>query len=255
LAWFGWLNLFLSFISGASFIVALYFLYAALSKGEASKTLVLVGSFTPVFSFVFSLFLGTTFTSRQLLGMAMLVAGALLIAIIRPRNNFFQRLFAANDNKNSRTAILFSLISALFYSFYFLISKQVYSSGFVSGFIWIRIMVVGLIAASFLFVRLRRLVFEDVKNMKRGTGNSPFLMVFNQIVGALGFILQNLAISLGAVAVVNALQGFQYGFLIISTSLLSRFFSKVFPREKSLESWIKKILAIVFISFGLYFIY
>jgi drug/metabolite transporter (DMT)-like permease len=256
LRWLGVKEFLLVIISGITFILALYSLYVALSRGEASRTLVMVGSFTPVFSLLFSLLSGENFSGQQIMGMIFLITGALAIAFIKPEHNFFHRLFGNSQNKVGRQAFWFSLASALFYSFYFLGSKYVYDSvGFINGFIWVRVVIVVIIVSSFVFPSLRHLVLSDVKNMRRGNGNNPFLMIFNQVVGASGFILQNFAISLGSVAVINSLQGFQYGFLVVSTSILSRFFPKIFPRSHSFVSWLKKGAAIVLVSVGLYLIY
>lgn len=256
LQWPGW-NLFLVDASAAlAFILALFFLYESLRKGEAAQILVFIGSATPIFSFIFSLISGEKFLLSQMYGMLFLVSGALLIAAIRPEHNFFQRVLGKLDFERGPRPIVFGVLSALFYSIYFIISKEAYAGqGFLSGFVWVRIIIAIFIVLTFLLPILRNKVREDIVRMKKGSGNNPYLMLFNQGVGASGFILQNWAISLGAVAVVNALQGVQYGFLIIATSLLSRFFPNIFPKNSSRSSWIKKIAAIILISIGLYFIY
>lgn len=256
LHWGGWLLFAENIGVAAFFILALYFLYEALRIGEASRILVFIGSTTPVFSLLFSFLLGETFSINQIAAMIFLVSGAFIITSIKPEHNFFQRIFGLVKSNGNFRPIIFGVLSALFYSLYFIGSKDIYEQqGFLNGFIWVRILVALIILVTFLIPYFRNQVREDISRMKRGSGNNPFLMVFNQVVGASGFLLQNLAISLGAVAVVNSLQGVQYGFLIISTSLLSRFFPKVFPKNSSVNSWIKKIIAIVLISIGLYFIY
>lgn len=256
LHWPGWLGLATDVAVATTFIAALFFLYEALSQGEASRILVFIGSTIPLFSLIFSLILGEKFQNTQLVGLALLIAGAFLIAAIKPEHNFFQRFLGRLNVQKGGRPIFYAVLSALAYSLYFLSSKSVYvSQGFLSGFVWIRIMVVAIIALTFVFPLLRHKVQEDVRRMKGSSGNNPYLMLFNQGVGAAGFILQNWAISLGTVAVVNALQGVQYGFLIISASLLSRLYPSVFPTSSSIVSWSKKAVAIVLISLGLYFIY
>ena len=76
----------------------------------------------------------------------------------------------------------------------------------------------------------------------------------NQGIAAIGFLLQNYAIFLGSVAIVNALQGVQFAFLLVLGGLISVFFPKLLKENVSKMVIIQKILAIVLISLGLYFI-
>lgn len=75
-----------------------------------------------------------------------------------------------------------------------------------------------------------------------------------QGLGALAFVLQNYAISFGSVAIINALQGVQYAFLLLFAWLLTLFYPKIIKEDISKKILWKKIGAIVLISLGLYWL-
>jgi hypothetical protein len=77
-------------------------------------------------------------------------------------------------------------------------------------------------------------------------------VLINQIIGSLGFILQNYAIFLGSVVLVNALQGTQYAFLLIISAGLALWKPKLLKENFSKKILIHKILAVAFIAFGLF---
>ena len=66
--------------------------------------------------------------------------------------------------------------------------------------------------------------------------------------------MQNYAIRLGSVTLINALQGTQYLFLLALTSLLSLKFPKILHEKVTTQTITQKIIAIVIISFGLVFL-
>ena len=82
-------------ITGAIFAAAIFFLYSALRRGEAARTIILIGGLIPVFSVLISwVFLGDTFTKEQCLGLIFLLIGIFLVAFLpgrhslRPQNMF-----------------------------------------------------------------------------------------------------------------------------------------------------------------------
>ncbi|MBX4191713.1 MAG: hypothetical protein KW804_02865, partial [Candidatus Doudnabacteria bacterium] len=77
----------------------------------------------------------------------------------------------------------------------------------------------------------------------------------SRATGTVGGFLQNYAVSLGSVSVVNALQGVQFVFLLILTSLLSIYFPKVLKEKISAEILTLKVTAIALISCGLYLLF
>lgn len=260
LTWPGLSLLIVNLTAGALFSLALWAMYEALKKGEASRVTVVIGSVIPVFTVIFSLlFLKEKFTGQQWLGIMLLVVGMLLISFIASRKNkylaFLKRLLAVFSGAYDKKWIFLALLAAFLYALYFIMSKYAYSQqDFLSSFIWIRIGG-ALLAGLFLLDRDTRR--EIKKNLKAKPGRKKTgrgFVVLNQISGALASFMQSYAVYLGPVALINALQGIQYAFLLILGIFFSVFFPKILREDISRPVLIKKIAAIILVGFGLYFI-
>lgn len=259
LVWPG-LNLFLAnILTGALFALALYFLYEALIRGEAAKTVIIIGGLIPVFSTLFSLLLGQSFSLIQLFGIALLLIGTFLIAYLPDRHAFWEKLWNfVGITKNEKNSMWLIVLSSLYYALFFMSSKIIYSSqDFWSSFMWVRLGAL-LTVLIFLFNKKSRLeIFKNLglgqKKKKTKKQKNIFLFLFNQGLGSLSFILQNYAIFLGPVAIVTALQGVQYALMIFLAFFLG-FFFKEYKEKFSWRLLIQKTIAIIIISFGLYFI-
>lgn len=249
--WFSF-NIFTGFI----FALALWTLYEALKQGEASRILVFIGGLTPIFSIFFSIILfKESYSINQWLGIALMLGGVLLIALLPQKRSFLWRFFKkVGLNKDSLSSgISIALISALFYSLYFVSTKYAYSNQpFVSAFLWNRLGVI-VFVLFFLFRKKNRLDISDFFRKKTPTKNQG-LVIFNQILGSSGFILQNYAISLGSVAIINALQGFQYAFLLVISAVLAVLAPKLLKETFSWSIILQKTGAVFLVGLGLYFI-
>ena len=258
LSWPGLNGLFLDLFLGGVFAVALLLLYASLRRGEASRALVIIGGSTPVFSLPLSLLiLGDRFSTNQLLAIIFLIIGLLIVVFLPGKNSsFWDKWFASLSLKDgySRDSILLALGSGLAYALFFVGSKLAYEhQAFVSTFLWTRL---GAVLAAMLLLfsaRARREIKNlFVKNPSRGRNQG--LVVGNQILGSAGFVLQNYAIYLGPVAIINALQGMQYAWIIIIGAVLSVLRPGLLRENVSRRSLIQKGAAIFIISIGLYFL-
>lgn len=256
LSWPGFSLFAFNLINGALFAIALWFLYEALIKGEASRVLVLIGGLTPIFSLIFSLILfKEKFHLIQIFAVSAILFGVFLIAFLPQKRSLFKRVLfylGVGNNNNNASAIRVAILSAFFYSLYFIGTKIAYSyQSFASSFLWTRL-------GAFLFVLLflfnkdaRTVIFNILKN-KKNKKRKGFFVVLNQIIGSLGFILQNYAIFLGSVFLVNALQGFQYALILVISASLSFLWPKILKEEFSLKIVFQKSLAVVLIAFGIF---
>ena len=251
---FFWFNLFL----GLLFALALLFLYASLRRGEASRSLVIVGGSTPIFSLPLSFFLlGDKYSTNQLIAISLLLLGLLVMVFLpEKRQNFWEKVFTSLNLKHSATllSVFLALLSGLFYALFFVGSKFAYASqDFFSAFLWTRLG--ALLAASLILFspRARReikAIFTRQPKRKRNQG----LIFGNQVLGAIGFVLQNYAVYLGPVAIVNSLQGVQYAWIIFLGAIISFFYPKALKEDISKRVLFQKGLAIFIISIGLYFL-
>ncbi|MBN2854441.1 DMT family transporter, partial [Patescibacteria group bacterium] len=252
LEWPG-LNLFIfNLINGVLFAIALWLLFEALKRGEASRVLVLIGGSTPIFSLILSaLILKEQFLPSQLLGIFIILAGVFLIAFLPRERNLLKRLmfWLKIKNKKNSLALKFALSSAFFYSLYFISTKIAYNyQSFASSFIWTRL-------GAFLFALLFLIKLydrEEVKKMFQGskkdkaqTSRGRLFVFLNQIIGSSGFILQNYAIFLGSVVLVNALQGVQYAFILVFSAGLSLLAPKILKEKFSKRIIIQKSGAVI----------
>jgi drug/metabolite transporter (DMT)-like permease len=259
LSWPGLNFFFFDIFLGFIFAAALLFLYASLRRGEASRAVVIIGGSTPVFSLPLSyLFLGDQFSLNQLLAIAFLILGVAVVAFLpKLKIGFWDNVFSSLNlkQKYSGHSIFFALTSGFMYALYFVGSKMAYESqDFLSTFLWIRLGSALAVTFILLSPRARR----EIKSLfvrKPSRKRNQILVVGNQALGSLGFILQNYAIYLGPVALVNALQGVQYAWIIVLGLIVSRLAPKVLKEDISWRALSQKFVAILLISVGIYFLF
>ncbi len=255
LAWNGWQIFWLNLLVGALFPVALLLMYRALKLGEASRIIPIMGGSIPIFILILSIvLLKESFTTYQWLAILFLLIGTIIISWFPDAHELWHKIKAwfSLAAENQQQAIFFAITAGLFYGLFFVGTKYLYTQEpFFSGFIWMRLG--SLLAVLFLLVRAatRRDIWQSLRNMKQ-KGRTVFIA--NQFIAAIGFLLQNYAVSLASVALVSALQGVEYAFLLILGGLLSVFYPRIVKENVSRQVIIQKIIAIILISIGLYFI-
>jgi len=261
----------LSFLAGAVFVLALFELYKSLHLFEASRVIPAIGGLSPLFTFVLIYIFSFGFPphqifsieSKELLSFSELISFILLVlgsVLITFKKEAFITLKVLRIS--AFTAFLFSLSFVL--AKYVYLSQPAYLSygdQFWNGYIWIRIGGV-LTALVFLFLslELRKKIFKPRVSMISFLSTISFkikttsIFLFNKGIGALANILQNWAIALaplGYVAIINALQGTQYVFLLIIAVLVCFKFPKILKEEVSKRIIFQKTIAILFIGVGL----
>ena len=228
-------------VGGSAFVLALYFLYVATKQTSVSRLLPIEGGLVPFFTLIMAFaILGETMTANQLYAFVFLVVGAVVISLKK-------------DNKGWHPKALgHAIIAAFLFALSFTLTKYIFDqTNFVSGIIWTRL---GFFITSLCFLiprKSRRYIFNAPKEASRG---NKFLYYGARVSGAVGGFLQNYAISLGSVTIVNALQGTQYAILIVASIILSKYFPKVLKEKITPAILVQKTSAIVLISIGLYFL-
>lgn len=257
LRWNGFYIFIISLLSGVLFTLALFSFFYSLQIGKVSRVVPLIGGMVPVFSFIFSLlFLDTVFKPFQIWAFLFLTLGSVVLVRLPYRTHFWHHIWdIVFHHKHSRKYLYIAIFSALFFALSFVSSKYVYGhSGFINGFIWIRL---GSAFAG-LFILLNKDNRKAVrKAIDKVLSKKGILFFGNQGFGAVGFFLQNLAISKGVVAIVNAMQGVQYVFVILLSALLSFKFPQMMKEGGDIDKKIiiEKIIASIFIAIGLWFLF
>jgi len=253
LAWPGAALFYLNLIVGALFPAALLLLYRSLKLGEASKVLVIIGGAMPIFSFLLAaLILKERFVAHELWAVALLIAGTIIIAWMPPKKKFLAYILKGLGLKHEMAgqAVLTALGAALIFAFFFVGSKVLYTAQpFLSAFIWLRL---GSLLAVLVFLIPPSWRQEIFKNFKKLKGQHAKIFLANQAFAGAGFTLQNYAIAIGSVTLVNALQGVQYALLIILGGLLTMIYPKLISENISRAVIIQKIAAVILIAAGIY---
>ena len=245
-------------LTGILFAAALYFLYEALHRDKATRTVVLVGGLIPIFSVIIGLIFGNNHLSAgEFLGMFFLLVGIFLFAFLKEHQSFWERLWRSlRTEEAKKNSFILILLAAIFYAAYFSVSKIVYTKqDFWSSFLWIRLGAVLAVSLFLLNKKSRREIINSFKTNKKPKKRRKNILLFlgNQGLGALSFILQNYAIFLGPVALVTALQGVQYAIMMFLSFFLG-FFFKEFKEKFSWRAVFQKTAALISISIGLYLI-
>jgi len=255
----------LDLLAGFLFLVTLVFWYKALHQSEASRVVPVVGALVPVFSFILSfIFLGETLSQKQLLAFIILICGGLLISIKRTKVYLYQKVIIrlreiAGDIIGDIPArfqptgrlIVNSVAAAVFFAAYYVLMKYIYlNQPFIGSFVWSRL-------GSFLGVLLmlfvpgwRYLIFKQQKNTKTPKNLIFFLII--RLLAAAAFIMINYAISLGNVAIINALQGVQYLFLFVIILLIANKFPKMLNEQLGGGVLLQKLIGTLMVGLGLY---
>jgi drug/metabolite transporter (DMT)-like permease len=252
-------------LAGMLFLFTLVFWYKALHQSEATRVVPVVGALVPIFSFIFSyIFLGDTFSERQFLAFFILIIGGVLISVKHTRFYYIGEVIESFKAKfgnilggvhaeyqPAERLLLNSIISAMFFAAYYVLIKYIYSTQpFIGSFVWSRLgTFIGVIMMLFI-TDWRKNIFEYQKGQKSPKNLSFFLTV--RIMAALAFIMLNWAISLGNVAMINALQGVQYLFLLFIVLFLSTKFPQIMREETGGGVMFQKIIGAVLVAIGLY---
>jgi drug/metabolite transporter (DMT)-like permease len=234
--------LLIALASGVAFTYASFFFYSAMAKTSISRILPIEGGLVPLFTLILSYsFLGERLDNRQLWAFVFLVLGAILISL-----------------KREKTIIRWSMISdatiaAILFALSFTLSKYVYiHTSFINGLIWTRFGVT-LAAATYLISKNNRnIIFATGSNTKP----KNFALYYGAHgLGALGGLLQNYAIAIGSVTIVNSLAGAQFVLLLGLTTFLSRYYPNIL--EERITGWVlvQKLAAIMLITVGLVFLH
>ena len=119
---------------------------------------------------------------------------------------------------------------------------------FISAYAWTRMG--GFLAAMglLLFPSNWRVIFAKPKSSKKQAFG---LFLGTKIAAGISFLMIHYAVAIGSVAIVNALQGVQYAFLLLIVILLSIKFPKILKEELTKETVGQKILGIIFVGAGL----
>lgn len=231
----------IALVAGAVFAFALLYMFKAFAGNEVSRVTPFMGGVQPILVLVLAwFFLGEVLSLRSILAFAVIIAGTVIIS--------WQK------GKASRRSYLLALVSTALFAIAYTMNKFVFDDqGFITGFVWTR---VGAFLGALLIIIPavnRRDVMAELRNSKKkGKRQTGALFLIGQACGAVGFILINYAIAIStSVALVNALQGLQYVFLLVIVAVLAFRFPKVLKEKFTPGILVQKVVSVVLIVIGL----
>ena len=202
------------------------------------------------------MFFQESFTGNQWLAVFLLVVGTVVISWISGEQGIWTRiqewLHVKHEKKLRSTAL--AVLAAIFFALFWVGTKYAYNhQQFASAFLWIRLGTFLAVILMLVDSNSRREILDDLHQSNNNKDNK-FIFFGIQGFGALGSILQNYAVSLGSVALVTSLQGLQYALLLVMSALVTVFFPSIIKENNSKKIIVQKILAILIIGLGLYFL-
>jgi len=230
--------------SSLMFIFFLWAMYIGFQKSEVSHIGPLLGATTPLFVLALgNLFLHEVLNRQQIAAVLILVFACILISFEQSKLNH-----------GWHKGMLWGILAGFLSAFYYVGSKYVYDAqGFYSGLVLI-FGIAGIGAVFLFFSPSVRALFKTRSRFSRKDKWSPrqFLVIAaNKVLSVIGTVLVQYTISLGAVSIVNALVGFQYGFLVVLVALISKFKPKFFREDYTKLEIVQEGVAVILIGIGL----
>ena len=236
----GFANLVFDLSAGLIYTTAFLLFFICLKKEEVSRVAPFVGGLTALFIFALSApLLGERLTQQQLISFIFIIAGSLLLSLENKKSGFLPS-----------SIFILAIFCSLFFGLGHIMSKMSYlSRGFINGFVWIRLGT--LLGAIILLLspHIRKNIAKDIKQPKE-KGAKTLLLLGGQACGALNFLLFNLAFLIGPIALVNGLQGLQYGLLFLLVWLISLKFPAIIKERFTKKIVTQKIVSIILIAIG-----
>lgn len=241
----------LALVSGATFILALWAFFAALARAEASRVVPIVGSLIPIFTLAGTFaFLAERLADRNFVGFGLLIVATIVLS-------------SGKAGRPSHQTIWLAVTSALLFAVSSVTGKAIYDQvGFLGGFIASRL--AAALTALFLLVVLDRAAGREAMSIirpaerdSRSKHKQPgkmagILAILGQCLGAIGFVLVQLAVSRGSAPLVNALQAVQYAFLVIIALALRDRAKQLLGEDLSRRTLILKSIALGLTAVGMY---
>lgn len=231
-------------ILGAGVLLELYIwpYYEALKRDDASRVVPFF-QFVPVFVLLLSaLILKEALTSRQLFGFSFILLGGLLLSLEKLEGGIFR----------PRKAMWFMLLSSFLYASILVLFRFVAKDfGFWTTLTY-EYIGTGIGAAILLLLPMIRNVFlHQLREVKQIAG----LVVLNNGLGVAAQMAEGFALSIAVAPLVSIVGGTQPVFVLFYGVLLSLRFPHIVKEDISISVIRVKLLTILLIAIGLYFVY
>lgn len=224
----------MSFLAAYTFFMAIVSLYDALKRADASDVMPVIGAVSAMSTFGMSyFFFDFSLTPNYIWGIALLATGTLLVSQGRFR---------------LKTAIN-TIHSGLFFALHYITMKGLFlETSFDDGFFWSRVCFV-LFGLSLLLVPVYWQKISD-QTKESGTRGFGIVILAKVLAGIAAFMLLK-ATDIGDVAVVQALDGLKFVFILALGAFIGRYIPVCAGEAGATpDTLLRKIAYIAIISIG-----
>lgn len=230
-------------LNGAALVLAIMCYLYALDYDEASYVAPFF-QLVPLFSFVLAyLILGETLVSNQIVAAVLIVGGSAILSLE----------FIDGQARLKKQLVLLMLGSSFFYAVYAVVFKSIaVHQGFWDSLFWDMLgkVVFGIIL--FLAVRSYREQFFSL--IKSNHLKIIGLNVINEILALVGEVAIVLAVLFAPVVLVESVGGLQPAFVLLFGILITLVFPKIGKESLEKKALVQKIIAIIIITIGVYYL-
>lgn len=229
----------MSFLAGYTFFMALVSMYIGLKNADASDVMPVIGAISAISTFGMSyLFLDATLSQNFIWGIVLLSIGTFLVS----------------EMHLNGSVMMHALHSGIFFALHYITLKGLFlETSFDDGFFWSRIGFV-LFALSLLLVPV---YWEKIKEQTKQASPRGGLLVLGAkiLAGVAAFMLLK-ATDWGDVAVVQALDGLKFVFIVLLSLLIGRWIPVAAgENDFTLTTMVRKTAYVIIISIGFAFLF
>jgi uncharacterized membrane protein len=228
----------LAMLTGYTFFTALLSFFQALKEADASDAVPVIGGLTAFFTLIFShFFLNSKLPTDFFLGFGLLSIGTILVSRFR----FSWRVMLSVTH------------ASLMYGIHYIAFKALINiSNFDSAFLWSRLAIVAVALSMLLIPEYWEKIVTRTKEAKRRDG---LFVLGNKLLAGLASIILLKAIEFGDVALVQALGGLQYLFLLIISVVFGSVLAHDFGENLTIRDILHKLISIPLIALGFFFLF
>jgi drug/metabolite transporter (DMT)-like permease len=223
-----------SVLAAGFMLSALYFLFKALVKADASDVFPVIGGMSAFFVLLLSfLYFGSTLHTTFFFGFVFLVLGTIFVSHFRFKKKTFYLTIAAS--------VLFAFQSVS-------LKKLFNETGFDNGFFWFSTFAIVLSLCMLFLPTIRNSLFHHRKSSNVKSADK--LIIFGKVLAGIGGLMITKAIDLGNVTIVQSLGGLQYLFLFLFALFLGSKTHKDLGENVTRKDLVQKFIAMTLILIG-----
>lgn len=235
-------NIVLSFVSGSLLILYVIPYFKALSFDDVSRLIPLY-NLIPILVLIFSyLFLREQLTMQQFIGFILILSGGIILSMQKIKKGFF----------TLRKSAFYMFLSCILYTPVVILFKYALGSSDFWSVLSYQMLGAGATSILLIILGLNRRFQEQTRTLKLSTilligASNSMLFTTNLLI--------SYALSLAPVALVSVVGSTQSGFLILEGLILSLWFPNIVKEDTRFSTIFIKILSIVIMIAGTYYIY